>query len=301
MARIRSVKPELRTSEVVASWPFEIRYFFVLLWGYLDDKGRGLDVPKTIAGDCFPHDDQVTPAKVNRWLNIMAATKVSPGKEPPICRYEAGGRRYLHSVNWPEHQKPNRPSPSRLPPCPLHEGLSESRSEPGSDRRSEPPLSPHVLELDSSGAEEFDSGVARSSEPLGERLHAAVDTIAKTTNATPAEAEALARWIDRERKPRNLAGLVNALARGPDLATMLTEQRDRSGRADTAAAIARARQGPACEHGDPGGASPHPVTGEPLCPSCRRGRATWNAPTSAVRAVAKVPQQPADPDADEQP
>jgi len=54
MARIRSVKPALRTSRVVAMWPFEVRYFWVLLWGYLDDLGRGLDIPKTIAGDCFP-------------------------------------------------------------------------------------------------------------------------------------------------------------------------------------------------------------------------------------------------------
>jgi predicted GIY-YIG superfamily endonuclease len=30
MARIRSVKPELRVSEVVASWPREVRYFWVL-------------------------------------------------------------------------------------------------------------------------------------------------------------------------------------------------------------------------------------------------------------------------------
>lgn len=141
MARIRSVKPELRTSEVVASWPREVRYAFVLLWGYLDDKGRGLDVPKTIAGDCFPHDDDVTPAKMNKWLNLMATTKLDPEKDPPVCRYEVAGRRYLHTVNVSEHQRPNRPSPSRLPPCPVHESLTESLSESGSESLSESPLS----------------------------------------------------------------------------------------------------------------------------------------------------------------
>jgi hypothetical protein len=129
VARIRSVKPALRTSQVVASWPREVRYFFVLLWGYLDDEGRGLDVPKTIAGDCFPHDDDVTPAKVGRWLDLMATTKTGPDKEPPICRYEIAGRRLIHCVNWDEHQRPNRPTPSVLPHCPVHEPLSESGSE----------------------------------------------------------------------------------------------------------------------------------------------------------------------------
>lgn len=279
MARIRSVKPELRTSEVVASWPFEVRYFFVLLWGYLDDKGRGLDVPKTIAGDCFPHDEKVTPSKVDKWLTLMAGTKIAPDRIPPICRYEAGGRRYLHCLNWNEHQKPNRPSPSRLPPCPIHDSLTESVSEPppepGTEPLSEPPLSPHVLEFDSSGAEEFDSsGSGLTEPPLGERLSAAAAIIAESLEATPDEAANLARWIDRERKPRNLAGLVNALARGPDLAAMLDDQRRRDGQAGTAAAIDEARKGPPCDHGEPGGASPHPVTGQPLCPLCRRTPAT---------------------------
>ena len=48
MARIRSVKPELRTSLTVAQWPREVRYFWVLLWGYLDDHGYGVDEPRLI-------------------------------------------------------------------------------------------------------------------------------------------------------------------------------------------------------------------------------------------------------------
>jgi len=125
MARIRSVKPSLRSSEVVASWPFEVRYFWVLLWGYLDDLGRGLDIPKTIAGDCFPHDDKVITATIDRWLSIMATAKTNH-KDAPLCRYEVEGRRFIHSVYWSEHQRPNRPSPSMHPPCPIHELLPES-------------------------------------------------------------------------------------------------------------------------------------------------------------------------------
>ena len=45
MARIRSIKPELRTSLTAAEWPREVRYFWVLLWGYLDDHGYGRTSP----------------------------------------------------------------------------------------------------------------------------------------------------------------------------------------------------------------------------------------------------------------
>jgi hypothetical protein len=161
MARIRSVKPSLRTSRVVAQWKFEVRYFWVLLWGYLDDKGRGLDLPKAIAGDCFPLDENVTPSTVNRWLDLIASTKIESDRIPPLCRYEVGGIRYLHALNFGEHQKPNRPSPSQHPPCPVHESFSE----PGSESLSESPLSPHVLEVEGLTEGEF-GGAPR--EPLTE-------------------------------------------------------------------------------------------------------------------------------------
>jgi len=143
MARIRSVKPSLRTSRTVARWKFEVRYFWVLLWGYLDDLGRGLDIPKAIAGDCYPLDDNVTAATVNRWLDIMASTKVDLDRDPPLCRYEVAGRRYIHSVYWSEHQRPNRPSPSMHPPCPTHELLTESERDAFTQRFTESPLNPH--------------------------------------------------------------------------------------------------------------------------------------------------------------
>lgn len=173
MARIRSIKPELRTSELVASWPREIRYFFVLLWGYLDDKGRGLDVTKLIAGDCFPHDDDITSSKVDKWLDLM--TKGRNGRPGPVCRYEVDGRRYLHTVNSGEHQRPNRPTPSRLPPCPLHEGLSESTPEEPTEPVTDDPLSDSVPGIRSSvvrsrvdGAGEQGSSNARGvSGPTG--------------------------------------------------------------------------------------------------------------------------------------
>jgi hypothetical protein len=131
------MKPEMRTSDLVASWPIPARYFFALLWGYLDDKGRGLDVPKLIAADCFPHDDDITADMADEWLNIMTEG-LQKDEQGPICRYEVKGRKYLHCVNWSEHQHPNRPTPSRLPPCPIHECDKGHRTEPPPEPLTEP-------------------------------------------------------------------------------------------------------------------------------------------------------------------
>jgi hypothetical protein len=111
MARIRSIKPELRTSITVSMWPREVRYCFILLWGYLDDYGRGVDDELLIASDCFPRDRDVTPEVVDGWLETIA-------ESGPLCRYEVDGRRYLHAPNWREHQKPSHPTRSKIPPCP---------------------------------------------------------------------------------------------------------------------------------------------------------------------------------------
>lgn len=128
MARIRSVKPALRISRVVASWPIPARYAWVLLWGYLDDYGRGIDDVRLIVADCFPLDRDVTERKMDGWLKLYA-TQTNPEKPAPLCRYTVAGQGYLHSTNWAEHQRVNRPTVSVIPPCPLHESFTESLTE----------------------------------------------------------------------------------------------------------------------------------------------------------------------------
>lgn len=122
MARIRSIKPELRKSLTVAAWPREVRLAWVYLWGYLDDKGRGMDDPRLVAAECFPLDRDITDRKMDRWLALMAEkSEHAPADVPPLCRYEVDGRRYIHATKWSDHQKINRPQQSRLPACPIHE------------------------------------------------------------------------------------------------------------------------------------------------------------------------------------
>lgn len=255
MARIRSVKPELRDSILVASWPMEVRYFWVLLWGYLDDSGRGADFPKRIAGDSFPHDD-FDAKDVDSWLNLMA---IGRGDEHgPVCRYEVRGQRFLHAVNWHEHQRPNRPTPSRIPPCPFHEGLSDSLSEP-----LDGDSVPGAAEQGSRGAGE-QQRAARESFTEGDRR-----TVIDATGATEAEADLVIAAVVAEGRHRNLGAFLRKLAADGDLAKILHKARAEVAKVETKRVVAAIRHGPECEHRVPGGAEPHPETGEPMCPNCR--------------------------------
>jgi len=108
MAKTRMLKPDLRTSEKVASWPIPIRYFWVLLWGYVDDHGKARDNPLLIKADCFPLDTEITGDVVDRWMWGLSEAGV-------IVRYTVAGSEYVQVKNWSEHQKPQHPTRNILP------------------------------------------------------------------------------------------------------------------------------------------------------------------------------------------
>lgn len=108
MARIRSIKPEIRTSEKVCSWPIEVRYFWIMLWGYVDDYGKGRDNARLIKADSYPLDDDITAKDVDRWMKILE-------KDQVIRRYTVEDKQYFLILNWSEHQKPSHPAKSPIP------------------------------------------------------------------------------------------------------------------------------------------------------------------------------------------
>lgn len=120
MARIRSIKPEVRKSRTVTSWPFVVRLAWIFLWGYLDDEGRGEDDMSLVKAECFPRDRDVTEKKLDGWLWQMTK-KVAGDEEAPLCRYIVDGVPLMHAVKWQQHQRINRPTPSKIPRCPMHE------------------------------------------------------------------------------------------------------------------------------------------------------------------------------------
>lgn len=139
MPRKRVVSPELLISESVARLPIATRYFFVGLWMYLDDEGRGRDNAALICAHQWPLDRDYTPERVEADLVLLAAEL--------ICRYRVDGQPYLHSPTWKAWQKISHPTPSRVPPCPIElAGDIEHRSLPGFYR------SPHGVLMEEYGS-----------------------------------------------------------------------------------------------------------------------------------------------------
>jgi hypothetical protein len=122
MARIRSIKPEAPKSLTLASWPREVRLAWHYLSMYFDDSGRGVENLRSILGECFPNDRDVTEKKLASWLDLMTEPpRLMPSAEPALCRYEVDTIRYLHAPKFRNHQRINRPTASRIPACPIHD------------------------------------------------------------------------------------------------------------------------------------------------------------------------------------
>ncbi|MEV8477865.1 hypothetical protein [Streptomyces sp. NPDC051173] len=108
MARIRTVKPEFFTSLTIADLPMTARLTFIGLWTHVDDDGRCVDEPRLVRAAVWPLDDR-TAADVEDDLRHLHDASL-------IVRYEHSGRRYLAVRSWREHQRIDKPKPSKLPP-----------------------------------------------------------------------------------------------------------------------------------------------------------------------------------------
>ncbi|MCZ0978675.1 hypothetical protein O1L60_03930 [Streptomyces diastatochromogenes] len=116
MARIRTIKPEAFESEDLASVDVTAMVTFFGLLTQADDSGRFRDHPAIIAGRLWALRADHTPANVAIDLEQLAEAGL-------ICRYTGcDGHSYLHVVTWEKHQKIDRPSASRRPRCPAHQG-----------------------------------------------------------------------------------------------------------------------------------------------------------------------------------
>lgn len=99
MPRIRTIKPETASDEKLATVSRDARLTFVYLITQADDDGLILASPRQLLGSLFPHDADVTEARVVSWCEELA--------EIGCVRWRAtrGGSPVLELVNWAEHQK----------------------------------------------------------------------------------------------------------------------------------------------------------------------------------------------------
>lgn len=141
MARIRTIKPDAFASESLAAVPVVARWTFFGLLTMVDDEGRARDEPRLVKAHVYPLDDEITAADVRGHLDALE-------KVDCIRRYEAGGKSYLYVPSFTDHQKINRPTPTKIPAPPQvsdgnpppHGGLTEdSMSNPGAVTEDSPP------------------------------------------------------------------------------------------------------------------------------------------------------------------
>ena len=107
MPRIRTIKPEFFRSRKLSECSVRTRLTFIGLWTACDDEGRYQYEPELLEADLWPYERDTD----------VAAVVDELAKRGFVCFYEVAGKRYLHVVNWHEHQKINRPTPSKLPEC----------------------------------------------------------------------------------------------------------------------------------------------------------------------------------------
>lgn len=108
MARIRTIKPEFPHSESMGNVSRDARLLFILTWTIADDSGRLRANSRMLASLLFPYDDDAS-KKIDSWI-------IELEKQSCIIRYERDGAQYIQIQKWLEHQRIDRPSPSKFPP-----------------------------------------------------------------------------------------------------------------------------------------------------------------------------------------
>lgn len=98
--RARLLKPGYFEDADLSRVPLGAHFLFAGLWCLADREGRLKDIPRRIAGDVFPHRDDIDEPMVNQWLTDLAAKKL-------IIRYRSGDERYIQVINFKKHQKVN--------------------------------------------------------------------------------------------------------------------------------------------------------------------------------------------------
>lgn len=114
MPRKRMVHPQFFESVPLSEIPVEAMVTYEGLWCFGDDRGRIEDDAAMIKFKVWPRRHSIDIGDVTRHLDALV-----DGEQ--LCRYSIGGGRFLHVIAWDEHQRVSHPTPSKLPPCPVHQ------------------------------------------------------------------------------------------------------------------------------------------------------------------------------------
>lgn len=115
MSRKRMIHPSFFTSKPLNDMPIPCMITFAGIWCWADDYGRGEDDPVLVEAAIWPRRKAVTERHVAQHMDALVEAGL-------LCRYTVDGARLIHVTHWCEHQKVSHPTPSKLAPCPEHDG-----------------------------------------------------------------------------------------------------------------------------------------------------------------------------------
>jgi hypothetical protein len=177
MARIRTIKPDVCTSESLARLDPAACWTWACLWTQCDDQGRHRSDGRLLKAALYPLRDDMSIKRIAEQIDALEV-------EQKLCRYVGcDGKAYLHILGW-EHQKIDRPTVSRIPPCPKHEPGAACFLHSGPC--GEPPSTPRRLLVEPSSSPREDASPVPSTwdlVPSTEDLGSPV--VAKTRRARP--------------------------------------------------------------------------------------------------------------------
>jgi len=107
MARIRTIKPEFPQSESMGRISREARLLFLMLFTVVDDSGVTRGNSRMLASLLYPYDDDAS-ALIDKWINELMV-------ENCIVKYVVDNQTYIQICKWLNHQKIDKPTPSKLP------------------------------------------------------------------------------------------------------------------------------------------------------------------------------------------
>jgi hypothetical protein len=107
MARIRTIKPEFPHSESMGKISRDARLAFILMWTIADDSGRLRGNSRMLASLLFPYDEDAG-KKIDTWIAELH-------EQGCVIRYKAENSEYIQIKKWTEHQRIDKPSPSKIP------------------------------------------------------------------------------------------------------------------------------------------------------------------------------------------
>ena len=192
MARIRSFKPEFFSSPTVARLDYATRLFFMALWSFADDYGRGPANPKELIGFAFPWDDDLGSADARRMLGGLSA-------ESLVTLYTVGERPYYQVNSWDEHQKIDKRSQPRWPGPEDDDARTQTTADlqehEGSEDPVESPPSPRRDSSEHSALEQGNRGTGEQDQDHG--ADGAFPT--RIADATP-YANRVAKWAEANGK-----------------------------------------------------------------------------------------------------